>query len=103
LARNLGSTNSGVLVVEGEQPVLIGGKTEEVVLLLDPLRRDPVLRTLAVDELRLGVEGLAAAAVEPRVDAFVNLARVVDPLQELLYEAFVALVGRADEESRWRR
>jgi hypothetical protein len=84
-ARNLGRTNSGFW-------------SEEVVLLLYVLGRDPVLRALAVDELGFRVEGLAAAAVETCVDAIVDLPRVVNPLQELLHQPLVALVGRADEE-----
>ena len=57
-------------------------------------------RALAVDELVLGLERLAADAVEPRVDVFVDVAVVVDPLQELADEGLVALVARADEEVR---
>ena len=52
----------------------------------------------AVDEIGLALELLAADAVQPRVDVLVDVAVVVDPLQELLDEALVALVGRADEE-----
>ena len=57
-----------------------------------------MIRALAVDELVLGLELLAADAVEAGVDVLVDVAVVVDALQELLDEALVALVGRADEE-----
>ena len=43
----------GTLVVEREQPILIGGQAEEVVLLLDVLDAISVLGTLAVDKLVL--------------------------------------------------
>ena len=92
----------GALVVEGEQLLLVRGEPEEPVPLLDPLGLDVVLGALAVDELVLGLEGLAANAVEPRVDALVDvLAAVVpDPRQELLDEPLVPVVARADEEVR---
>ena len=67
----------GPLVVEREQPVLVGGEPEEPVLLLDPLGLDAVLGALAVDELGLGLERLAPDAVEARVDVLVD---VVAPL-----------------------
>ena len=81
------------LVVEREQPVLVGREPEEPVLLLDPLGLDVVVGALAVDELVLGLERLAADAVEPGVDVLVDVAVVVDPLQEVLDEALVALVA----------
>ena len=74
------------LVVELEQLVLIRRETEEVVLLLDPLGLRVVERAHAVDELLLGLEGLAADAVEAGVDVLVDVAVVVDPLQELADE-----------------
>ena len=83
----------GPLVVEREQPVLVGGEAEEVVLLLDPLGRDSWIGAVAVDELGLGLERLAADAVEPGVDVLVDVAVVVDPLEEVLDEALVALVA----------
>ena len=88
------------LVVEREQLLLIGREAEEPVALLDPLGHDVVLGALAVDELLLRLERLAADAVEPRVDVLVDVVAAVrpDPLQELLDEALVALVARADEE-----
>ena len=56
----------GPLLVELEQPILVGGEPEEPVLLLDPLGLDAVVGALAVDELVLALEGLAADAVEAR-------------------------------------
>ena len=88
----------GALVIELEQLVLVGREPEEVVLLLDALRRGPVLGAEPVDELGLVLELLAAHAVQAGVDVLVDVAVVVDPLQELLHEALVALVGGTDEE-----
>ena len=56
----------GPLVVELQQLVLVGGEAEEPVLLLDPFRHGAVDRALAVHELGLGLERLAAVAVEAR-------------------------------------
>ena len=93
LARNAGRTKSGRSVVERQQPVLVGGETEEPVLLLEPLGLDAVIRALPVDELVLGLERLAADAVEAGVDVLVDVAVVIDPLQEVLHELLVALVA----------
>jgi hypothetical protein len=87
----------GPRFVELEQPPLVRGEAEEVVLLLDPLRLDIVQRAFAVDEVVLGLELLAADAVEARVDVLVDVAVVVDPLQERADEDLVVLVARPDE------
>ena len=86
------------LVVELQQRLLVAREPEEVVLLLDPLRDGAVLGTLPVHELVLVLERLAADAVETRVGVLVDVAVVVDPLDELLDESLVALIRRADEE-----
>ena len=99
---NLRQHEVGPLVVEREEPILVGREAKEVVLLLDPLGRNIVHGALAVDELRLGLELLAADAVEPRVDALVDVAVVVEPLQEVLDECLVLFVGRANEEIELR-
>src|ERR671934_2562354 len=77
----------GPRVIQVEQLLLERRKPEEVVLLLDPLRLDAVLRTLALDELGLRLERLASDAVEPRVGVLVDVAVVVNPLDEVLDEA----------------
>ena len=56
----------GPRVVERRAAVLVRGEAEEPVLLLDPLGLDAVDRALAVDELGLGLERLAADAVPAR-------------------------------------
>src|SRR5919201_68381 len=88
----------GPRVIQLEQRLLERREPEEVVLLLDPLRLGPVLRTLSVDELVLRLECLAPDAVETRVRVLVDVTVVVDPLDEVLDEALVAVVRRADEE-----
>ena len=72
-----GQHEVGALVVEREQLLLVGGEPEEPVPLLDPLGLDVVLGALAVDELVLGLEGLAADAVEPCVDVLVDVVAAV--------------------------
>ena len=89
------------LLVEREQPVLVGREPEEVVLLLDVLDVS-VIRALAVDKVGLRLERLTADAVEPRVDALVDVTVVVDPLEEVANESLVPLVRRPDEEVRLR-
>ena len=62
-----------------EQRLLILRQPEEVVLLADPLRRRRrVQRAVAVDEVLLLLERLAADAVPALVDAFVDVAGRVD-------------------------
>src|SRR4029077_12579954 len=71
-------------VVEREQLVLVGGETEEGVLLFDPLGLRLVDRAQPVGrQLVFGLERLAADAVEARVDVLIDVAVVVDPLQEV--------------------
>ncbi len=88
------------LLVQREQLLLIGGEPEEPVALLDPLRLDVVFGALAVDELRLGLERLAADAVQTGVDVLIDVvaAVVANALQELLHELLVPVVARPDEE-----
>src|SRR5437868_1795874 len=57
-------------------------------LLAQPVRR----------ELVFGLELFAANAVQARVSVLVDVPVVVDPLDELLDEAVVTLIGRAYEE-----
>jgi hypothetical protein len=70
----------GALVVEREQPLLVGREAEEPVRLLDPLGRDAVVGAQAVDELGLRLELLALHAIEARVDVLVDVAVVIDAL-----------------------
>ena len=98
--RKLREDEVGPLVVEAQKRVLVGGETEEPVALLEPLGLDAMVGALAVDELVLALEGLAADAVPARVYVLVDVlaAVVVDALEELLDEALVAVIARPDEE-----
>ena len=85
----------GLVVVE--QALLECAQLEEVVVLLHLDHRPAVHRALAVDQLVLGVVVLAGHAVEARVEAQLDEAVVVDPLQELLHHLVVPRLGRPDE------
>src|ERR687893_769313 len=85
------------LVVEREQGVLVRREPEEPVLLLDVLDGNVMDRTAPVDELRLALELLTGDAVRAGVHVLVDVAAFVDPLQKLLDEPLVTVVGRADE------
>ena len=56
-----------------------------------------MVRTFAVDQLFFGVEALATVAVKPAVLAEIDIAGIVDPLQDLLHKAHMMGVGGADE------
>ena len=87
-----------MLGVVREQPVLVAREPEEVVLLGHVLDRRAVDRAAqAVDELVFLVVELAADAVEALVGVELDVAGVVDPLEELLHRAVVAGLGGADE------
>src|SRR4029079_904242 len=90
----------GPIVVEAEQRLLVGGETGEPRALLEPLGLDAMVRALAVNELVLVLEGLAADAIPARIHVLVDVlaAVVVDALEELLDEKVVALIARPDEE-----
>ena len=60
-------------------------------------RLDLVVGALAVDELLLRVEALAARAVEPRILPEVDVAARVDARQYLLHELLMVRVRGADE------
>ncbi len=95
----------GLVLVELEQAVLELAQLEEVVLLLQQLERLGVdradLQALegsgAVDDLRLWLELLTTHAVERLVLARVDVARVVQPLEEHLHVLLMALLRGADE------
>ncbi len=83
-----------------EQISVIRGQPEVVIFLLEPgQRRVGVVRTppLTFFDLFLGLERLAAVAIVARVDAFVDVARVVDGLDELLAAPVMAFFAGLDE------
>src|SRR5689334_772583 len=87
-----------MLLVQPEQGVLVLRQPEEVVLLLQPLNGPAVNGAeRSVDELGFDLELLAAHAVRPAIGARVDLAPVVQALDELLDRPFMAFLGGADE------
>src|SRR5262249_52468831 len=80
-----------------DQPRLILGHLEEVVLFLDPGERREVIGTLAVDDFLFGVEPLAAEAVVTAVASEIDLAGLPERLQDLLHDLLVPRLGGADE------
>ena len=80
-----------------DQPVLILREAEEVAFLARLFHRASAVRTAAVLELKLRPEGLAGRTVPALVFALVDVALIVELLENLLYGLHVALVGRADE------
>src|SRR5205807_8390661 len=93
----LGADQGGALLDVPNQPVLVLRHPEEVVLLLEELEPGEVLRARAVDRLLLRVETLAADAVEPPVRTEVDLAPVVERLEDRLDDTLVPRLGGADE------
>ena len=81
-----------------EQRLLILREPEEIVLLANPfgLQRR-VQRTVAVDEILLLLELLAADAVPPLVDALENVAGVPQTPRQFRDTGFVTRLGGADE------
>src|SRR5690625_2980448 len=79
------------------QPGAVLLHPEEVVLLAAVLGDDAMVGALAVDELLLGVVALAGNTVEAAVLAEVDVAGVVDALQDLLDDLLVAVLAGADE------
>jgi hypothetical protein len=80
-----------------EQAILIGREAEEPVVLADELHVAPAAGALPVRQLLLGVEGLVRHAVPAFVVALVQVAAVLEHLQERLGSADVAVLGGPDE------
>src|SRR4029079_10009736 len=75
-----------------EQRVAVLREPEEMVLLLDPVD-GAVERALAVDEILLLLERLAADAVPALVEPLVDVPLRRDPAYELLHRGLMAGVG----------
>ena len=88
----------GMLVDVGEQTIRILAHAEEVRLLGDLLHGAVAVGAAAVlVELQLRPVALARRAVEPSVRTLVNVALIVDALEDVLHELIVARLGRTDE------
>ena len=95
----LGEHEVRALGVEALQRLLEGRQPKEPVVLALLLELDLVDRaTIALVQLRLGLEVGAARAVPAFVGALVHVTVVVDPLHDLGHDLRVLGIGRADEE-----
>ena len=87
----------GMLLDVLHQAVGVLAHTEEVCFLLGVHARAAAVRAAAVLELALGPEGLARLAVLALVRALVDIALIVQLLEDLLHLLLVHRVGGADE------
>src|SRR3989338_2538309 len=86
-----------VLFKVTQQPVLIFAHAEEVVVFFDQLGLGQMIWAFATNQFLLGIEALAAKAVEPTVSVEVDIPSVVDFRQEFLDVADMIHIGRADK------
>ena len=86
-----------MLVDMVNQTVSVFAHTEEISLFLGRLHLAATVRTLAVHQLGLGPEGLAGSTVHTLVSALVDIALVIQLLEDLLYLLLVIIIGGADE------
>ncbi len=61
----------------------VPGKSKEVVVLLDPFRRGPVLRAFPVDKILFPVKGLTGFAVQAGVFRWINVSVFMDSPKKL--------------------
>src|SRR6266508_4331770 len=98
LRRAAGSMRSFAAADQLVQPLLVAGEPEEPVLLGDQLRLDVVVWAAAAAKLHLGVELLAADAVQPLVVLAVEVAGGgARPPQPLDPGAVARVAAGADE------
>ena len=86
-----------MLVDMVNQTVSVFAHTEEISLFLGRLHLAATIRTLAVHQLGLGPEGLAGSTVHALVSTFVDIALVIQLLENLLYLLLMVIIGGADE------
>src|SRR5262249_49739759 len=98
VSTDVGLQELGMRLEMIQEPLLVLREPEEVVLLADPLGRQRRMeRTLAIDEVLLLLELLAADAVPALVDALVDLSLVVEPASKLRDARTMARLRRPDE------
>ena len=86
------------VAVEVLEALLVLREPEEVVLLFQPLDRDGRMPfAFPVDEVRLFVEGLAAAAIQAFIRGEIDVVVLHPAANELLHRGDVVRIGRADE------
>ena len=86
-----------VLVDVRDQPVRIFAHAEEIRLFGRAHERPAAVRALAVRDLRFREEGLVGHAVPAFVGAFIDVALVVQLLEDLLHLGFMVIIRGADE------
>ena len=87
----------GMFLNVREDAVGIVRHLEEVGVLFDLRHLAPAVGALAIYELTLRPIALARRAVKPLVLALVDVTLLVDAAEDLLHNALVALLSRADE------
>ena len=93
----LGLDEFRVLADVFDEPVGIFGKPEEIALLPGEFHRPAAVGALAVLELGLGPEALAGGAIPALVLALIDVALVIELLEDVLHHLGMALLGGADE------
>ena len=86
-----------VLIDIIDESLRIFAHTEEICLFLRRLYRTSAVRAFAVYDLGLGPEGLARGTVKSLVAALVNIALIIELLENLLYLRLMILVSGADK------
>ena len=79
------------------QPTEVGGDAQKVIRLAPFFGRALVVATESIFDVAVRQKSLASHTVETLVFLEVDLARVVDLLQDLLNDALVVRIGGADE------
>ena len=86
-----------VLIDIIDESLRIFAHTEEICLFLRRLYRASAVRAFAVYDLGLGPEGLTRGTVKSLIAALVNIALIIELLENLLYLRLMILVGGADK------
>ena len=86
-----------MLLKKLDQLILIFGKAKKIRLLGRAPDLAPTVRALDVDELRLRPEGFAGRAVPALIGALVDIALVIELLEDFLNGLLMIIVRRADE------
>ena len=79
------------------EPVLVFAHPEKVILLRNLHRRPPAIRTIPINQILLRPESLIRNTIPPLVIIRINLARIVNALQNLGYNALVPRFGSANK------
>ena len=79
------------------QAVRILAHTEEIRLFLRRLHLTAAVRTLTIHQLGRSPEGFAGSTVQSLIGALVNIALVIELLENLLYLLLMVVIRRADK------